>query len=137
MGKTVQETVAEKIAASGPDVLNIVVDKLAEIEISKRVEAVTKGISKQDQLEKELKKIDGKNDVITYVDGKEVQSMSKNRFEEIKKAKEKLDGLTKAMDSALSSNTVEAYAKLNETLNKLNNAGGSKTESSGESKSES
>lgn len=137
MGKTIQETVAEKIAGSGPDVLNIVVDKLAEIEISKRVEAITKGISKQDQLEKELKKIDGKNDVITYVEGKEVQSMSKNRFEEIKKAKEKLDGLTKAMDAALSGNTAEAYTKLNETLNKLNNAGGDKKESPGESKSES
>jgi biopolymer transport protein ExbB/TolQ len=137
MGKTIQETVAEKIAGSGPDVLNIVVDKLAEIEISKRVEAITKSISKQDQLEKELKKIDAKNDVITYVEGKEVQSMSKTRFEEIKKAKEKLDGLTKAMDTALSSNTAEAYTKLNETLNKLNNAGGDKKESPGESKSES
>lgn len=137
MGKTIQESVADKISASGPDVQNIVVDKLAEIEISKRVESITKAISKQDQLEKEFKKIDGKNDIISYAAGVEVQAMSKNRFEEIKKAKEKLDGLTKVIDAALSSNSSEAYVKLNETLNKLNNAGGDKKESSGEVKSES
>ncbi len=138
MGKTIQEEVAQRLLEKGATVADIVVEKLTEIEISKRVDSITKAISKQDQLEKEFKKIDGKNDLITYGEGgKEIQAMSKNRFEEIKKSKEKLEGLTKAMDNALSSNTAEAYVKLNEILNKLNNAGGNKTESSGESKSES
>ena len=59
--------------------------------------------------------------------------MSKNRFEEIKKAKEKAEKLTKAIDFALTENTADAYNKLSETLKKLDNAGGNQKESSEDS----
>jgi hypothetical protein len=132
MGKTIQEAVAEKIAQSGENVANTVIEKLAEVEISKRVEAITKGIQKQEQLERDLKKIN-KNDVVTYVDGVATEVMSKNRFEEIRRNKDKIDNLTKAIDLALVQNSFDAYNKLAETLKKLDNVGGNKTESSNDS----
>lgn len=130
MRKTIQESVAEKISSCGETVFNTVVDKLSEIEISKRVEAITKAISKKDALEKELKKIEGKNDNIVYVDGEKKESMTEKRYNEIKKAKESLENFNKLLESALESNTQEAYNKLNGAI------GGNKPEGSGESKSE-
>jgi len=133
MQKTIQEAVAERITKNSENVANIVIEKLAEIEISKRVDILTKAIVKQEPLEKELKKID-KNDVTTYVEGKQVDAMSKQRFEDIKKTKEKIEKLTKAIEFALTENTSEAYIKLDETLKKLDNAGGNQKEGSEDSK---
>ena len=132
MEKTIQEAVAEKITQSGANVANTVIEKLAEVEISKRVDAITKAVQKQEQLEKDLKKIN-KNDVVTYIEGNPTEVMSKNRFEEIKKGKEKIEKLTKAIDFALTQNSFDAYNKLAETLKKLDNAGGNKTEGSDDS----
>lgn len=132
MEKTIQEAVAEKITQSGENVANTVIEKLAEVEISKRVDAITKAVQKQEQLEKDLKKIN-KNDVVTYIEGTPTEVMSKNRFEEIKKGKEKIEKLTKAIDFALTQNSFDAYNKLAETLKKLDNAGGNKTEGSDDS----
>ena len=129
--KTIQEVVAEKISQSGENVANIVINKLAEVEISKRVESISKAIQKQEQLEKDLKKI-SKNDVVTYVDGVAIEVMSKSRFEDIKKGKEKIDKLIKAIDLALTQNTFDSYIKLEDTLKKLDNAGGNKKEGSEE-----
>jgi len=126
MEKTIQEAVAEKITQSGENVANTVIEKLAEVEISKRVDTITKAVQKQEQLEKDLKKIN-KNDVVTYIEGTPTEVMSKNRFEEIKKGKEKIEKLTKAIDFALTQNSFDAYNKLAETLKKLDNAGGNKT----------
>lgn len=121
MEKTIQVAVAEKIAGSGEIVVNTVVDKLAEVEISRRIEILTKAIQKQEPLEKDLKKIDGKDDVITYVNGGEVKAMSKERFEAIKKAQENVDKLKNAIELALSENSTDTYNKLDEILKKLNN----------------
>ena len=49
MEKTIQEAVAEKITQSGENVANTVIEKLAEVEISKRVDAITKAVQKQEQ----------------------------------------------------------------------------------------
>lgn len=132
MEKTIQEAVAEKITKSGENVANIVIKKLAEIEISKRVDIITKAIQKQELLEKDLKKIN-KNDVVTYIDEIATEVMSKNRFEEIKKAKEKIEKITKSIDYALTQNSFDAYNKLTETLKKLDNVGANKTEGSNDS----
>ena len=132
MKKTIQEAVAEKITQRGENVANTVIEKLAEVEISKRVDDITKAVQKQEQLEKDLKKIN-KNDVVTYIEGTPAEVMSKNRFEEIKKGKEKIDKLTKAIDFALTQNSFDAYNKLAETLKKPDNVGGNKTEGSGDS----
>jgi len=130
MSKTIQEVVAEKISACGQTVIDTVVEKLAEVEISKRVEIITKAISSQDQLRNNLKRID-RNDIITYVGGEQVESMSKARYDEIKKAKEVVEKLTKAIDAALTENTTDTYNKLNDLLK---NAGNNKAESTDSSK---
>ena len=130
MSKTIQEVVAEKISACGQTVIDTVVEKLAEVEISKRVEIITKAIAVQDQANGNLKKID-RNDIVTYVDGNQVQSMSKARYDDIKKAKENLEKLTKAIDAALTENTTDTYNKLNDLLK---NAGNNKAESTDSSK---
>lgn len=121
---TIQEKVAEKIAGSGANIADTVVNKLAEVEITRRVDILTNAIKKQEPLEKELKKIDGKDDVTTYVNGAEVKAMSKQRFDEIKKAKENVEKLNAAINTALTDNTTEAYNKLDETLKKIGGAGG-------------
>lgn len=130
--KTIQEVVAEKITTIGKNIADTVAENLAQSEISKRVELVTKAIAKQDQLEKDIKKID-KDDVTTYVGDTPHTSRSKNRYYEVKKAKEKFEKLTKDINDALNGNTTEAYAKLTETLKKLENAGGGQKEGSGNS----
>lgn len=136
---TIQEKVAEKISACGPTVNNAVVDKLAEVEISKRIDLITKGIAKQEALEKEFKKSHKADIAETYDEGGAVvvsAQYSKGKLDTIKKDKEKLSGLVKLLESCLDKNLQEDYNKLQETLNKLNNAGGSKDSSTTESKSE-
>jgi len=124
--------VAEKINGCGETVVNTVVDKLAEIEINRRVDIIQKAISKQDTLVKELSKINGKCDNVFYdKDGVKQESMTEKRFNEIKKSKESIDSFEKALQSALELNTNESYNKLNGLL------GGNKTEGSTEIKSES
>ncbi len=115
MSKTIQEAVAEKIAQKGTNVAEIVVDKLVDIEIQRRVEIITKAIKKQDDSGKEFSKLN-KNDVVTYINGEPNEAMSKNRFDEIKKAKEQLDKLGKLINDALTQNTTDAYNKLSDFL---------------------
>jgi hypothetical protein len=124
--------VAEKINGCRETVINTVVDKLAEIEINKRVLIIQQAIAKQELLQKELAKINGKCDSVFYdKDGIKHESMSEKRFNDIKKSKESLELLEKVLNSALETNTQESYNKLNGLL------GGNKQEGSAEAKSES
>lgn len=131
MEKTIQQSVAEKISLSGKNVAEIVIDKLAEIEIHKRVDIITEAINKQDQIEKDFNKIN-KNDNITYVDNKPVESMSKNRYEEIKKIREQKERLVAQINDALEKNTTEDYNKLSQTIKSIASVGGNQKENSKE-----
>ena len=113
---TIQEVVAEKISKSGDTVKDTVVNKLVDVEVSKRVDTISKAMSKIETLDKEFKKIDGKNDQISYNSGVKVESMSEKRFQEIQKSKQSIDNLKKAFDLALETNTQESYTKLNGLL---------------------
>ena len=112
---TIQEEVAKKISESGNTVKTTVIDALAQVEINRRVDLITKAINKQDILKKEFDKIN-RDDIVTYVDRKPVSAMSDARFKEIKKADEGLDKLSKAIDKALQENTTDSYNKLAELL---------------------
>lgn len=125
--KTIQEAVAEKIATSGDRVTAIVIDDLAYVEISKRVNAITNAIGQADKIKKEWDKIN-KNDLITFVDGRSVEAMSKNRFDDIRKAKEKFESINSATNAALETNTTEAYNKLYEILKKVDDGKTVKTD---------
>ena len=126
---TIQEAVAQKIQTSGENVTNIVVENLANLEIQKRVATITQAIEKQTILEKQVAKIDGKHDIITYVNGQAVQSMSEARFKEIARTKEQFTKLTKAIEIALETNTPQAFESLNTIIKSLGNAGNNPKES--------
>jgi lipopolysaccharide export LptBFGC system permease protein LptF len=117
--------VAEKISGSGEKIKNIVIDKLAEIEVTRRAEILTKALAKHEQAKKDFAKIDGKNDTAHYVaDGaggqKKVEAMSEARFKQIESAKKNLDALEKAIDEALEKNESSHW----DTLNKKVQGGG-------------
>ena len=124
----IQEKVAEKIANCGSTVESTVVDTLAQAEINKRVDLITKSIGRLDNLVKEYNKIN-RDDLVTYSNGAKVSSMSEKRFQDIQKSKQMLEGFEKALNTALETNTQDAYNKLSEQLNKSNNVGGNQAES--------
>ena len=84
---------------------------MADAEISKRTDILFKAIEKQDAAKSALNKIN-RDDIIEYVANEPVTKMSEARFKEIKKAKEGLDKLTKAIEVALTANTADSYNKL-------------------------
>ena len=110
---TIQEKVAEKIAGSNETISAAVIDKMANTEINKRVDVLFKAIEKQDAAKAALSKIN-RDDITEYVLGEPVTKMSEGRYKEIKKAKEGLDKLTKAIEVALTDNTADSYNKLAE-----------------------
>lgn len=135
---TIQEKVADKISKCGETVNNTVIDKLAEVEINKRVDLITKAIAKQDALEKEFKKSHRADIAETYdSEGTVVVAAqySKGKLDTIKKDKEKLSGLIKLIEACLDKNLQDDYSKLQETLNKMSNVGESKESSATESRS--
>lgn len=129
----IQDAVAEKIIAltkSNP-VSDIVVGKLADVEISKRVDSITKAVQKLETLEKEYKKVN-RPDLITYVGDEKKEATSEARFKEIAKAKQNVENLEKAINAALEKNDTDSYNKLNGTLG----GGGNKEKSAADSEQE-
>lgn len=122
--------IAEKIASAGGAIKEIIVKKLSEVEIEKRVSSIVKAFNSLESLGKDLKKIE-RPDVIVYKDGVEDKSMSKKTYEETQKIKRKIGELTKVTETALEKNDEESYKKLNDFLgNKDGKPEGTNTESS-------
>lgn len=117
---TIQEAVAEKISKSGVTVKEIIIDSLVAQEVAKRVDIITKALTKLESMEKDFKKINGKNDNISYVAGVKVESMTEKRFQEIEKSKQNIDGLKKLIDNCLEKNDEDSYTKLNEQVGQSN-----------------
>jgi len=103
MSKTITDVVAEKIAEISPAVNDKVIDALVARELDKRSDAILAGLDKLNSLKNDLKKI--KPDVGGYFDedGNETKPMqySKAKFEELKKGKEQIDKVQKALDLAI------------------------------------
>lgn len=111
----IAESVAEKIATSGAKVTEIVIDKLANAEINRRVDMIAKAIGRLDTLKKEFKKIN-KPDTKYYTDGKPVETMSEKRYQEIDKAKKAIERIESCVNTALEKNDEESYKKLSEAV---------------------
>lgn len=126
------QVAAEKIQSSGSRVQDTVVNALVDVEVNRRADLLTQALNKQDELERQIKKMDRPDTKLRTSSDSEVQEyMSDKRFEEVTKLKEKHNNLTKVIDTALESNTEESYKKLNEVYGKLaNDKGGSKPEGS-------
>jgi len=112
---TIQDKVAEKIAQSGPQVMERVVSILADKEVKSRVDMVAQAVSTLDGLNKDLAKVN-RNDETRYVDGLKVESMSEKRFNEIKKLKDRITKLEQSLNAALEKNTQDEYAKLSKAI---------------------
>ena len=99
---SVNTKVAERILEIGPQVEDKVIGVLVGRELDRRSQALTKALDDLSTLEKNFAKID-KPDVVSYNEkGKPaIENYSKSKLEEIKKAKEKIDRFTKAINKAL------------------------------------
>lgn len=127
----ITEAVAEKIAKSGEQVESIVIDKLAQAEINRRVDLITKGLQKLETLNKELKKVN-RCDTKSYIDGKPVESMTEKRYQEIDKAKKSIERLESAISTAMEKNDEDSYKKLSDAIG----GGANKPENKSEEKTE-
>lgn len=112
--------VADRYSTVDP-VRKKVVDLLADREIDARAAALEKVLNRRSELQKDLKKVD-KPDIETFnADGSPArQEYSKAKIDEVKKAKEALDKVEKAIDLALAKND---FGKVKEIAGK---AGGAK-----------
>lgn len=91
------------------DFANLLVTKLTEAEVTRRVDLLNKLYNDIKTAQKDLKKI-SQPDVTNYDStGNQVKMTSETRFKEIKAAKEKVDGLTKKFNDAL---TTGDFSKL-------------------------
>lgn len=97
---TLKETVAEKIAALGPQVHEAVASALADQVKEKRVKAVLTALNLKEEKEKELKKI--KPEQTFDAEGKVVSEFyTKPNFEARKKVVETVAKIEKALNEAL------------------------------------
>lgn len=98
-------TIAERIKASAPEVAQRYVDAEVEKAITERVGLLDKVMQKRFQLLGELKKIDRPDEVKKDATGKVIfEAWSDARREEVKKAKEQLGKVEKALEFALTNN---------------------------------
>lgn len=126
MDKTIYQVVADKILGAGENVKSTVIEKMADIEINRRIELVTSAVNYLQSLEKDLNKI-SRADIITYdASMNKIENTSKARFDDVEKLKQTIGELEKVTLTALEDNTEESYKKLSEKVSKFN--GGNKTE---------
>jgi hypothetical protein len=113
--KKVLIDVAERIKNARGDVRERLIGTLVEREIGQRVDVLDKALSKREQLERDIRKL--KPDDVSYDgDGNVVSAhYSKAKYEELKKAKDKLAKLDTAIEKALADND---FGKLKDAVNK-------------------
>lgn len=110
---TILDLIDDKV--KNTNVTNLVVDKLADLEIQKRVETLIKAVGTSKVLKAELQKID-RDDLTAYEGGIKKTSMSENRYKEIKSLKEKIDQFQAAFNKVLETNDPEDYKKLTDKI---------------------
>lgn len=109
---TLLDDVKEIIASSGADVRARVVSALAEKAIGERVELTKKGLDKYNEARSNFRKVNKPDHTVFDGAGKKMEFMTGAKVEEIKKAKEALDRIEKALELALGKND---FTKLQET----------------------
>lgn len=98
---TIQEKVATLIAGMGDQLETAIVDNMVDRELQKRQPILVQAIDRLGILTADLDKINREDIETRHVDGSvKDKSYSPKRIEEIKKAKDKIEKLTKAFDKA-------------------------------------
>lgn len=103
---TINEKVAEKIAGISPAVEAKVVDLLVDKELNRRTELVVQGLTRQEEIQKELRKL-SKPDFEAYDEAGALTSTgyTKARKEQRDKLVERDGKLVKAIEKALAGDT--------------------------------
>ena len=125
----INEIVAEKIAKSGPTVLDAVVTKLAEVEINKRIEIVTEANGRLGSLQKNLKKVNNPDNTTYNAEMQEVKGYSAGRMKEINDNNNAIKEVETLLNACLEKNLADDYEKLKNAIAKSANIGGSKDNS--------
>lgn len=99
---SLRAAVATRLSSISPAVESEVIDALVAREVTRRKDLIVKGLDQLDGVNREFYKIN-KPDIQNFnADGTVANSAySKDRLEEIKKAAEKVEKLTKALDKAI------------------------------------
>ncbi len=116
--QSLRDTIDEKIAGSGPAILERVIDTFVEAERDRRAKIIVSGVNALRELESDLNKIN-RGDVVHYTDtgGVAAQHFTKDRLNAIKKGKDKITKLEFALTKAMSeSATSDDIAKLEKAV---------------------
>lgn len=110
---SLRTAVATRLTAISPAVESEVIDTLVAREVARRKDMIVKGLDQLDSVTREFHKVN-KPDIQNFnADGTVATSAySKERLEEIKKAQEKLDKLTKALDKAIAKGDIGDLSNL-------------------------
>ena len=103
--------VADALKASPAVVRQRLVSSLLERELVKRVDMLDKGLSKMKELKKEVDKI-RPADMFDTAGNKVPGNLTKQQYEELKKAKEKLNKLENALEKAFEGEGFDKLAGL-------------------------
>jgi hypothetical protein len=108
---TLLSSISEKVKESNDAVREQVIENRVSKEINKRVEALDKALGARSAAQGDVRKLDRPDVKALDSEGKIVsEAYSEERFKELKKAREKLEKIDKAIDKALNGD----FSKLNE-----------------------
>jgi len=126
--QSLRDAVDEAIAKSGQTVVDRVKGHYVDTEIKRRADMLVAGVNLLREADLDLRKID-KPDVNHFsADGSAVNSFyTKGTLDKVKKAKERIERLTKALDAVLGSHSADSYKKLDETMKKSRAGGDGKS----------
>lgn len=103
--------VKDVIGKFGPDAKNAVIEEILKEKKAALVATLKKGIDKLTDLRKAFDKTNRPDQCAYDVTGKKIETMSATKWEEVKKAKEAIDKLEKAINLAVEKSD---FSKLNE-----------------------
>jgi len=110
MNKTIQEAVAERITQAKDEIIDSVINQLAQSKITERVNDIIYATNTINEIVASLNNIEGKYDIVSYdSNGDKIESYSETRLKEIADRKQAIADLSGLMYSALEKNTEEAY----------------------------
>lgn len=110
--KSIKELVAERIAGSGGVRISRVVDILAEQVLDKQVEQLKKGLELKDEAEKALSTIKPDKQLHPETGAVLQEFFTPQKLGEKRKAQEKLDRITKALNLAIDDGNFEQLSNL-------------------------
>lgn len=122
--QSLRDTIDQKIVDSGSAVLERVIDSFVETERDRRAKILVNGVNALRELEVDLNKIN-RGDVVQFTaDGKPVDTLfTKDRLNQINKAKDRITKLELALTKALSDKAVsDDFTKLEKAIKSLGNS---------------